>query len=552
MNTVIIATIGMRDLQYVYTANDNKFRTPVKNPNDYTDRIDKYYLLPYEDFEEIEVRDTSGLDIISIAIPMLQKAFDFAHARGVTKIDKLILLPTKRDKLATQLKELPIKITDPVKRDKMEKHIEQRKLLSYAENDYSFKSAEKIKLLLTKHKENIPLTISSIEILPLGENGFLDKLFSSAESITTSDLDRADINTSDFFDYELIEAIKPKLAELNGSCIYLASFSGGLPTMQKSLTKVLQSLLVSPLLIPVHGSEKGGYLELQNPQDEFLSLHKHMNQSAIEMDWESVKDLFNKIGTVKPDYYLQPTKDKMKTLLNDIAEAQKAPGRWFSNFFVLILRALYRQDYNNLLIWIKAMQEAAWFGLLKTGETDCGYSLVLDDKTKHSQDRDYLIFADGSSISINFTDVISKFRQSKAKSFLTDYHKLFYNDKATYNADRGSSEYYFNPRFEKIRDRRNQLIHKGIPLQKTDDLVNSMLTFIGTTSGALKQAILDLKNSKCEKVSEFEQNLLCNSDFFGILKQIDGMTTEDWLPVERTLLKEYIELINGNIVTASV
>ncbi|MCB5265701.1 MAG: hypothetical protein LHW41_05615 [Candidatus Cloacimonetes bacterium] len=545
-NNIVLATIGMRDLQYVYKDSlGDRYRTAIHSIEDYTDFLNKCYLLPYRDYEEQELKSIAHSQVDGVTIPMLQKAFEFAKYKGAKQIDKLILLPTKRDTLAEILDSLPAKINDSEHRDSVARYIKDNKILDYAKKDYSYQSAVKIKHLLSTQSDQIPLHLSEIDVLPLGEYGFLGKLFSSPDEISTADLDRADINRSDFFDFELIEALKPYLSELEGANIYLASFSGGLPGMQKSLSKVLQSLLVSPVLIPVPISEERGFISLQDPQDSFLSQHKQMSQCAMEMDWDTVGYLLKEISQEKPDYFTAETEEELGHLIKTIFNIQKDDKSWFSNFFVLILRALYKHDYNNLVIWLKCIEEAAWFAVLKLPENEekNGYKFTPDHKINDYQKQNVLLFNPQFFIPARYTDVKEYLRSGNSIKYLKEYEGLFFDTRKVYN-NNNNDRYSHNKVYGRIVTRRNQLVHYGKPVQKDDGMISSLLKYIGTSTEDLNKAIFALKSSDWQTVSEFEKNLLISSPFFSVLKKIAGITDPEWLPIERVSIKDYIQIIH--------
>jgi bifunctional DNase/RNase len=72
-------------------------------------------------------------------------------------------------------------------------------------------------------------------------------------------------------------------------------------------------------------------------------------------------------------------------LLKGIRDNQKKRDNWFSNFFVLILKALYTQDLNSLHIWIKCLEEAAFMAVLSNADNQklFSYKLQLNVPLNH-------------------------------------------------------------------------------------------------------------------------------------------------------------------------
>ncbi len=123
--------------------------------------------------------------------------------------------------------------------------------------------------------------------------------------------------------------------------------------------------------------------------------------------------------------------------------------------------------------------------------------------------------------------------------YLREYGRLLY-----LNLDHYSEYYDYPPNrsYEKLIDRRNKLIHSGIPIQRDEGLYESLMQFIDVGSDQHKEAVLLYKELKWQALQEFEKSVL-NGKFFMLMKRIAEIEDPDWLPIDRTALKEYFSII---------
>jgi hypothetical protein len=557
---VMIATIGKRDLQFVIRREGKIISVPIGKVSTKTELIDGLDLFAgvcdMEETTEVQLEEIEGL-----CLPMLLKAMRFAAKQGVKVLDRLILLPTRRDSWNIKLDAMLNSLTDEGERNRISQLIAKSMIRKYASEDFTFASAKHIADLIRSYSTELPLEIVQVNILGLGDYGFVDQIFTKGENLTATDLERADINRSDFFDFEITEALKPFLAELECSDIYISAYSGGMPTSQKSLIKVLQSLLVYPRLTPIHESEHGGGLLQQDPQDEFLAMFRSMNQCAVEMDWTTVRQFFEEINTIKPGYFSDTQTSSMNLMLDNIMNNQKEQKNWFSNIFVLTLKALYRHDYNNLHIWIKSLIETSFLELLKLPENqEKGYrfeqeytqEIITGSKVELRFYKNALVFPDDSCCDASFNAVRDRFGKN-VLHYLDEYHELFYKSKKTTRSGAYTDQriYPEKVKIKRLRERRNELVHRGLPVQLDKNLINSLFGLLGIKQSHYHKVILDLKNHDWESVQNFERETLISSEFFKLMKSIAGITDAGWLPLERVCMKEYLGIVHGTPPPAS-
>lgn len=537
MPTILIAPIGTTDVQIVVNA--KKHRCPLGKIEHLESIPHKFPLLwkvncPEQPPDTINLRSATA-----ITFPKLRTAIDHLVKKKISCIDQLVLIATDRTKPIQSLETLIAQITS----DKLKETAQNNK--ERAENDPSMLSARIMKAMLGEYAEELPIKIAKITILGLGSGPYFDSLPPLPQNLTRESLDRFDINKADFLDFELIHALKPYLAELQNSRLFVCSW-GGFQNLHKSLHKVLSSLLLNPKIEHIYGDANTGSLTQALRQDDFLALHQIMHRAALEMDWIVVEQVFQNIVKLKPSYFNKKTSDRLKELISTIEQQQKQPANWFSNFFVLIMKALYTQDYNGLFIWLKCMEEASFLALLELPENSrrLSYSLkknvplaksIPDQKGKGS----VLIFKDGKAILAKFSEVWTCFGAKKSMTYLKEYGSLFYKD-----LDKHQCRYKPNTRYDKIILRRNGLVHNGRPIQRDSKLIRSLMEFVGISQKSHRKGVIALKSSDWESLIKFELEVLTNSKFFSLLKSIAGITAPDWLPMERKMFKNYISIIS--------
>ncbi|HPF08751.1 MAG: hypothetical protein PHU99_09880 [Candidatus Cloacimonetes bacterium] len=537
MPTILIAPIGTTDVQIV--VNSKKYRCPLGKIEHLESIPHKFPLLWKVNCPEQEP-DTINLRLATaITFPKLRTAIDHLVKKKVSCIDQLVLIATDRTKPIQSLETLIPQITS----DKLKETAQNNK--ERAKNDPSMLSARIMKTMLGEYAEDLPIKIAKITILGLGSGPYFDSLPPLPQNLTRESLDRFDINKADFLDFELIHALKPYLAELQSSRLFVCSW-GGFQNLHKSLHKVLSSLLLYPKIEHIYGDANTGSLTQALRQDDFLELHQIMHRAALEMDWIVVAQVFQDMIKLKPSYFHDKTSDRLRELISTIEQQQKIPANWFSNFFVLIMKALYTQDYNSLFIWLKCMEEASFLAILELPENSrrLSYSLkknvplatyIPSQKGKGS----VLIFKDGRAILAKFSEVWTCFGAKKSMTYLEEYGNLLYQ-----KLNKPQSLYKPNTHLMRIIDRRNGLVHNGRPIQRDSALIISLMGFLGISQKSHKQAVIALKSSDWESLIKFELEVLTKSKLFSLLKSIAGITDPDWLPLERTSLHAYRNIVH--------
>lgn len=214
-------SVGQRDLQIIYDTGSVLLR-------DFDSQIDfkdasSYSVENSVCIKEKKICKQKDVRKKSICFPMLDKSLESVIKEGIDNIDCLFLLCTNRNKYVNKLNELYEVLSKDESKLDLADYIE--KLLSYAKKDKTSQTAE---LLKSKIEQNgfrhHNVAITKVEIIDTGNYGFLEpiKELSGTESraVLEKTLFRIDINILDFFEYELVKALKPFFKELNGNRIF--------------------------------------------------------------------------------------------------------------------------------------------------------------------------------------------------------------------------------------------------------------------------------------------------------------------------------------------
>ena len=552
MPVVLFAQIGLADVQFVHKS--EKLRIPF-NQEDFSkpDLTSMPFTLD-DGFPEAKKGEKLSSPPDAISLPKLHKALSDLAARGVTMIDRLFLIATWRESAMERLAEA-LDQTRVSSTESMVLISKADRLREQAEGDFTHPAAKLVKKLLSGHPGLLPLRIGEITILKLGSAGYFNSLPPLPDNPSPGDLSRFDINRADFFDFEFLALLKHYLAELGSSTLYLCSY-GGFPNLNKSLVKVLSSLIPRPDMVHLYASADSGYLNLINPQDKFLELHSSMNRAALEMDWVMVKHLFGEARSAKPGYFGDSEIVAMETLFLSLEAKQSDPQNWFSNFFTLIMTSLYRNDYNSLLVWLKCLTEAALLGLLDLPENRLlhGHELIkntiLSDYLPRLKGKGSVVLFENDAVEAKFNEVWNAFEVPEAVLFLPQYGDLLYRPGKKKKGKSGKS-FKPNPPYQKIINLRNDLIHSGKPIPRDPQLIGSILDFLGIAKDELDAALLALGDSDWYALAEFERRILNASKFFNLTKSIARITDSGWLPLERVCMKEYLGIVHGTPAPAS-
>lgn len=540
MNKIMFMTIGKRDCHLIYeTAQGGRYRWSAN-----VELVKEHKKLPILDARDIKEDKPQGSrdKVIGLCFPMLSKALDYLVNRGETKLDYLFLISTNRKLLLPKLMQIKELLDQAGVIDNTYEYLEKG-LIKHAKEDTISDTAHFIKRSL-EHKK-IPLyciSIAHIEVLDLGTYGFFDSIIQAdlSKPLEINLLKRADINVLDFFESETFVALKPYFAHLEEAKIYLATNSGGMPQMQKGVEQVLRSAVAHADYEQVFCSEYLWYQLESQPQEEFLLLLRQMTDNVVSLDWDSAYARFVVIKSKHTSKLGKDKLDKLESLFRSIAKQRAATQKeqWFENFSSLILQALYRMNLNDVVVWLKCMEEAAFDALLNK---QCGklWQRVETIKDEKGNKKKHVIIKDNASGKLipyqAYPNILSGRIEKKVLIEAFQDYALVFMKPGTFQHTR---------EWSKLRESRNNLIHTGIPVTKDSDVPKLILALIGLDQRSLDVAISHLQSGNLKALVEFEQRCL-NNKFFLPLRHIAGITSATHTLTERRICAKYLSLLHS-------
>lgn len=481
------------------------------------------------------------LEIQELCFPMFAKAIFYLRDNQITLLNHLYLICTKRDHVVDKLRDIS---------DNWEIGSEQseyaKALLKHAKNDSTSITAHHLKeLLINNAVPTYGVKIDKITVLDLGAYGFLDKLLSIGSNAPEDEiwkvLRRADINILDFFETEIYHGLKSEFALLENSKLFLATYSGGMPLMQRALETVLNSTLAYAEYIRIFNSENLAYQIETEPQELFLSMLRQINDYVLRLDWDNAEHVFKQLKkSIAPINV-----ELLEKIFSDIREYQVSSDiHWVEKYTVLILNSLYCGDMNSLVLWLKCIEETAQKTLIERYAQELNYKLLKELNNQGVLRIQELEFSDGTHNRYVFIDSILKspsIDQPKAKELFAPYIRLFLNE----------NDFSIKADWVKIINMRNNMVHNAIPVSKEPTNEQHIMDFLGIEPQALSQVIDALHDRNLNKVIEFESEYI-NSDFFKAMNEIDGFSSTDNILFERKMCIEYFEALHKHESTALV
>lgn len=527
---IMFESIGKRDLMGVYeiTNEDKNIRDRFKI-EEYDNRLPFFNITSTK---ELENGHKERGKVIGYTCPMLFKSLQFMIDHNVETIDNLILIATNREKIEVKLKDIKNKLDSKQYKNAELKDYLQYGIIRYIEQDNTAKTAKFIQDMLTERKPDfLKISIKKVTVLELGTYGYLNSIveFDLKDEPTIDLISRADINKLDFFEYELYFGLKDYFKTFENANIYLATFAGGMPLMQRALDNMLNSVVCQKKFYPIFNSEYLVYQIEHKPQGEILSLFRKMNQAVVRMDWDNVKLFYNEIKSNHSDYISNDAQKQIDQLLHEVDKFILSKDNWFSRFFFLIMKSLYEQNYNDVAVWLKCLEEAI---LDKIFSNNVGVlwdeydkydpynkSKQIDEFKNCRKQIRYVSWKDKQGKTIHCEAYLNKIldKLNKAENINPDISpekvkmtfSSYYDCFPTGDTKKDVKRVAFNI----IRKARNKLIHEGIPVCSDTNFINMILTFLNIDQGELNKAINAYNEMDLNHVTEFEKSVLENSFF---------------------------------------
>jgi len=364
---IMFMTIGKRDCHLVYEdAIQGKVRwsTTVKDKE-----FDILPILNPKGTMERKLDKCDNSKVVGLCFPMLSKALNYLKDRGEVQLDFLFLISTNRQLLLPKLEQFKDLLEKTELIDEVYEYLEQG-LVKHAKEDNISSIAHLIKCSIEEKRVPLyDLSIDKVEILDLGTYGFFNDILNAdlRKSLDINLLKKADINILDFFESETYSALKPYFKHLEEAKIYLAINSGGMPQMQKGVEQVLKSTVAHAEYEQIFNSEFLWYQLESQPQEEYLKLLRQMTDNVIGLDWDSAYARFITIKVKHANKLGSDKIAKLEKLFNGIIASRRGTtaSKWFENFSTLIFQALYRMNLNDVVVWLKCLEEAAYDATLK-------------------------------------------------------------------------------------------------------------------------------------------------------------------------------------------
>lgn len=534
-NTVMFMTIGMRDYQLVYkdaVKGNYRWSAPICDEKAYRN----LRVYSPKNLREDKHKKDDKSEPIGICFPMLAKACAYLKDKGVGKLDYLFLIATNRKELLKKLEQIQALKENAEQIDEEYNYLEQG-LIKHAKDDCTSNTAHLIQHYLEGGNKAVPdLEISKVQVLDLGTYGFFDPILNAdlKKEIGIDLLKRADINVLDFFQSECFNALTPYFSQLEEAKLYLALNAGGMPQMQRGVNSVLRSCIAHADYEQIYSSEFLWYQMESQPQESFLTMQRQMTDNVICLDWDSAYIRFLAIKEQHPNKLSPQQQKELDKLFQQVLKFRRTENkhRWFQNFCTLIFQALYRMNLNDVLVWLKCLEEAAYDALLKK---QCGilWDKVGEEKVNHHK-RKYVYHKFGNTEA--FPDKLTeRFDEATLLKAFAPYAKVFMSEAC----------FSHNNAWDNLRKKRNKLIHEGITVSSIPGLSQDILKFIDIKLKDLNNAIAEMQAGNLEKLISFEQKCL-NNRFFAPLREIGGMKDKDSILHERQQCKNYIQALHAH------
>lgn len=529
MRNYIIMTIGNRDVQTVIR--DTVVQRRLKFVKKELEKID---LGEQDIFDSLDIKERKKPlkepEIIGKCYPMLDRTMAYLAQSEVKEIDCMFIICTSRDQSIREKLDLLYDIS-PGQDDKIRPADYIINLQDHIENDFTFKFAEDIRISLEKGKLSYPDTkIKKVKVLALGSYGYLAPVLGLNGNEKIPDLfrmlSRADINSADFFEYELYHALKPYFQDLNGERIFSSTFAGGMPLMQRAVEFVLKSCLSHFINERIYQSECSGIqmvIEREaEPIEDYLSLLQLMTHHVLTLNWDAAYDCLKKAKGYNK-YHGRSAMRALEKVFSEVQEhSASSEVNYFERFAALLWKALYQHDINDVIVWIKCLEEASYKRLLKSKNTLWHKASIEKMSVVPIDKKD--------PVPANYPDcLLYSFRIAGLKLVLKDYVSIFL-DPDTFKS---------NEEWRKVNSLRNDLVHSGISAVREEELV---LDFLRIDKHKLNKAIRDLADKNLDSLKSFEAECM-NSRFFKPLRIIAGFTQSNYMLYERKKAEEYLELV---------
>jgi hypothetical protein len=508
MKNILFFAVGHRDLQAVYDLPNEIKRRSELRLKEIGVQERSLPILNGIEIRELK-RDEKRPDKASgLSFPIFDKIMAYLTHKKISSLDYLFILCTDRSHVLPVLEKIKAKWEEDLDDlPEMYDYLDSS-LIDWIKKDRSMLTADFLKECLEHGKiyaESIK--IKSIVVLRLGTYGILKPLMGldCSKPIKMQYLELADINTMTFFEHELYHALNHYLADLENSQILLGTHAGGMPLLHRALDNVLMNCVGHAAYKRIFTSEYLSFKEDKKSEHNFLDYIGKMNHSVVNMQWDHAQLCLDLIRRYYPE---SPALLNFKILgkaISDGKQLWESKGTWFERFAAHIFRAIYTDSFNELVVWITSMEQAAKLDLAIKQEG------VLWKSVDTDKSRIELLEPIGNdkSLELDVFNLIGRIPKEKILLAFKDYIAVFGDDTAGWPG----------PLWQDIRKMRNKLVHEGIAPANDKNNYKIVYRFLKISPEAVQQAKLAIGSRDMESIIKFEKDSLAN-DFFAPLGRI--------------------------------
>jgi len=499
---ILFFSIGNRDLQGIYPFRGEVL---VRSPATISKLIAPLTDLPIlhrDRFQEKERRELKKDEPeTALCFPMFDKVVEYLQDSKTSVVDHLFILCTDRSAILPKLKELRT-----VWENNLDQHGElydylDRGLIKWINDDHSVQTADFLKESLEDGKLCYDgVSFAEITVIKLGTYGELNPVMNldTSRQVKQETLELADINTLPFFEREIYRSLRAHFDTMENSTILLGTHAGGMPMVHRALDNVLTNSVGFARYKRIYTSEYLGYKVERGSAPSFLTYLGQMSQSVINMQWDQALYCLERIKKDSSGIETLPQCATLEKVIQEGYDLWESKGSWFERYTAHILRALYTDSFNELVVWITSMEQAAKLDLArkqigklwKAVDAD-RESVELNEMTKGKL-----------HLKLDLKTILGYFDKGIIREAFKGYADLFFNDQG-----------WETDIWRDIRNLRNDLVHKGLAPGRSSRNKDLIYEFLGVNKQSLQKVQSAIRFRDLSAVIDFENDLLSNQYF---------------------------------------
>ncbi len=527
---VLFFSIGNRDLQAVYELRENFFgRCPV-NLTNLKAPADELPIYHRHGITELERRDLKTDTEKALCFPMFDKVVEYLQCSKKSEIEYLFILSTDRSEILPKLEELKLAWEMDIDSSGDLYDYLDRGIIKWIKADQSAKTSSFLAECIQSGRLSYEgVSFKKVVILKLGSYGQLKSILdlNVHKKVSQELLELADINTMTFFEREIYKALAPFYADLEDSTILLGTHAGGMPLVHRALDNVLSNTVGFAKYVRIFTSEYLSFKVDKGSAPRFLNYIGQMNQSVINMQWDQASFYLEKLKTTIHDTPQILDYVKLASIIKKGCALWESEGSWFERFTAHIFRALYTDSFNELVVWISSMEQAAKLDLA-TKQVGKLWKAVHKDREVvelHERVKRELF------VKLDVGRLLGYCNETEIKTAFSGYSEVFFDYENGWE----------NDNWKIIRQLRNDLVHKGLAPGRSPSNKDLVYEFIGIEKTALQEARAAVRSRDLSSIIKFETDLLKNR-FFSPLGSIVSHSSSPLK--ERMISQEYFRVLH--------